>query len=133
MVTPQELTWAWEQQLPMRVYDLRPPDERKQSPLSKAQVVEGKTMPERLERLRKELQPKPEQAATPAQESKGTTVIILPMANDDRFVERWRRDLPGDIRFLAGGYAAWLANPDKSLKLGDTCPTCPGGSGGTRK
>lgn len=131
MVTPEELIWARENRVPLQVLDLREQRERELAPLAEVAVVTGATLVERIARLRELLKVAAKSAPAGKLERSATTVVILPLAGDaTEALERAVRDLPGDVRYLEGGQATWMANPDKRLKLGDACPTCPGGTGG---
>ena len=131
MVTPEELTWARENRAPLQVLDLREQKERELAPLVEVVVVTGATLTERIIRLRERFKGEAKSAPARKLERSATTVVILPLAGDGTgALEKAVRDLPGDVRYLEGGQAAWMANPDKRLKLGDACPTCPGGTGG---
>jgi len=127
MVTPEELTWARARRIPLQILDLREQKERNLVSFPDAVELPGATMPERIMRLKERL--KGEAQASPVGQAgrANTTIVILPLTADAvAILERAARELPGDLRYFEGGQAAWMANPDKRLKLGDSCPTCPG-------
>lgn len=126
-VMPDEITWAQENHIPLRIFDLRDEGERAQGPVTQAEPVEGAALPERLEKVKGKLIPQKKGLAAKL-EKPVTTILVFPAAADPRPVlERTFREIPGEVRYLEGGYAAWAAKPDKSMTTVGTCPTCPGG------
>lgn len=133
-VMPEDIAWASENKIPLRVLDLRDLAEQSQGPVKMARNVEGKNFAERLVKVKELLDPG-KKGLTAKLEKPVPTVLVLPTAVDPRPVlERALRGSAGDVRYLAGAYAAWAAKPDKNL-IGarGACPTCPAAApGGTK-
>lgn len=134
-VVPDEIRWAAENRVQLRILDLRDKDEQASGAVPQAVAVEGKNLSERLEKVRKMLIAGEKKGLTAKLEKPVSTVLVFPMATDPRPVlEGSFRGIAGDIRFLEGGYAAWNAKPDKKITAArGGCSTCPGGvPGGTK-
>jgi rhodanese-related sulfurtransferase len=133
-VLPDDVAWAQENRIPLRLFDLRDKAEQAQGPVSQAQAVEGKSLPERLEKVKAMVATTEKKGLSAKLESGVTTVLVFPTAVDPRLaLERHFRGVAGDVRFLEGGYAAWAAKPDKQLSSVGACPTCPGVKPGGEK
>lgn len=130
-VMPDEIKWAQENRIPVRVFDLRDEGERAQGPVPQALTVEGAGLAERLQKLKEKLTP-PKKGLAARLEKPAAIVLVFPTAADPRSVlERSLRDIPADVRYLEGGYAAWAAKPDKRITTTQgACPTCPNGKPG---
>lgn len=133
-VMPEDIAWAQENRIPLRIFDLRDKVEQDKGPVLQSQSVNGASPAERLEKV-KEMMAKEEKKGLAARLDKSaTTILIMPAATEPRtLLERSFRGISGDIRYLEGGYAAWAARPDKSITAVGTCPTCPGGVSGGKK
>lgn len=133
-VMPEDIGWALGNRIPLRAFDLRDKGEQVQGPIQQAQAVEGKTLAERLEKVKEILTGMGEKGLAARLEKPMTIILVFPTATDPRPVlERSFREVPGDVRYLEGGYAAWAARPDKKITTVGTCPTCPGGVLGGKK
>lgn len=134
-VMPDDIRWAQEHQIPLKVLDVRDPGEQVQGPVQQAQAVEGKSLAERLEKVKEMLTRDGKKGLAAKLEKPVTTIIVFPTATDARPVlEHYFRGVPGDVRYLAGGYAARAAKPDRNLiSARGTCPTCPAGVSGGNK
>lgn len=126
-VMPEEIKWAQENSIPLRIFDLRDQTERSRGVVEKVVVVEGADIPARLESLKAILVSQKNGLAARLEET-ATIILVFPTGADPRvMLERTFREIPGDVRFLEGGFAAWAAKPDKSLTTRGTCSTCSGG------
>ncbi|HEY6871729.1 MAG TPA: rhodanese-like domain-containing protein [Geobacteraceae bacterium] len=133
-VMPDDITWAQNNRIPLRIFDVRGEAEQAQGPVSQAQAVEGNNLPERLEKVKTIIGVAGKKGLAAKLEDSATTILIFPTAVDPRpALERYLRGVPGDVRFLEGGYAAWAARPDKSISAVGACPTCPGAKRGGEK
>ena len=133
-VMPEDIAWAQEHRIPLRVLDLRDLAEQVLGPVGMSRNVEGKNFAERLEKV-KELLDQGKKGLTAKLEKPVPTVLVLPTAVDSLPVlERTLRGSTGDVRYLAGAYAAWAAKPDKNtIGTQRVCPTCPSSvPGGTK-
>lgn len=130
-VMPDELKWAQENRIPFKIFDLRDGDERKQGEVPQAFALEGADLPDRLRKVKGLLAPKKKGLAGKL-DKPATIVLVFPTGVDPRpLLERSFRDVPGDVRYLEGGYAAWEARPAKRISTTTgACPTCPGGVAG---
>ena len=129
MVTPEELAWARENRVALRIYDLRDKDERDRSPIRDATPLAGTNLTERLEKMKGLLMPQ-KKALAGKLEKPATMILILPLASEAKEVAaRVLYDLSVDVRCLDGGYAAWMAKPESKVVTDASCPVCPGGKG----
>lgn len=130
-VSLAELQWAQENNLPLRIFDLRGQEEQSRGRIKNAETMAGKDLQARLEQAAGLLARK---GGTPLslQPEKGAIgILVFPVAADAAaMLEQNARLFPGDVRYLAGGLVAWLFKPDKELKSVDKCPTCPGAAPG---
>lgn len=134
VVMPGDLEWARENRIPLRLFDLRDKSEQAKGPVAQSQSVEGKTLDERLGKVKAMLTGGQKKGLAARLDKPATIVLVFPAANDPRPVlERLFRGIPGDIRYLEGGYAAWAAKPDKNVSTVGACPTCPGAASGGKK
>ncbi len=130
-VMPDDLTWAAENRITVRIFDLREKLEQTQGPVAQAQAVEGKNLQIRLENVKEMVTKERKKGLGAKLERPATTILVFPTAADPRpLLERSFAGIPVDLRYLEGGYAAWAAKPDKKIKTVGACPTCPGGASG---
>jgi len=130
-VMPDDIDWALAKRVPLRIYDLRDRGEQAQGLVREAQVVEGKNLGERLEKVKAMVTISGKKGLTARLEKPVTIIMVFPTGiSPNQALERSFRGVPGDIRFVEGGYAAWAAKPDKSLSTVGVCPTCPKGAPG---
>jgi rhodanese-related sulfurtransferase len=134
-VMPDDIRWAATNHIRLRILDLRDKGEQTQGPVPQALVVEGKSLAERLERAKEMMKKIEKKGLSSKLEKPATIVLVFPAATDPRPVlESSWKGITGDVRFLAGGYAAWNAKPDKKISSSrGGCPTCPGGISGGKK
>lgn len=128
-VMPDELNWAQENRIPLRIFDLRDRDERTQGAVPQALVVEGANLAERMKKVREIMVKSRKKGLAAKLEKPATCILVFPTAVDPRpILERSINELTGDVRYLEGGYAAWVAKPEKRVtNTQGGCPTCPGG------
>ena len=134
-VMPDDIRWAMENRVHLRIFDLRDKDEQARGPVAQALAVDGKNLPERLEKVKTMLTATEKKGLTAKLDKPVSTILVFPTATDPRPVlESSLRGVTRDIRFLEGGYAAWNAKPDKKVTGSrGGCPTCPGGVPGGKK
>jgi rhodanese-related sulfurtransferase len=134
-VMPDDILWAMENHVPLRILDLRDKDEQVRGPVPQALAVDGKSLPERLEKAKEMMEMIEKKGLSSRLEKPATTILVFPAAVEPRPVlESSLRGITGDVRFLEGGYAAWNAKPDKKVTSNrGGCPTCPGGVSGGKK
>jgi rhodanese-related sulfurtransferase len=124
-VTADEIRWAMETKIPVKIFDLTSSPGRADS-IRNSEPVSGKDVPERVEKLR-ELLKKGEGKGLSDRLKKPPAIVLVFSASEDaaRLVEKIRLDSKGDVRYLIGGYEAFMAGKDKQAKAA-ACPTCPG-------
>lgn len=133
-VMPEDIGWALENRIPLRIFDLRDKGDQVQGPVQQAQVVEGKNLAERLQKVKELVTGMGKKGLTARLEKPVTNILVFPIATDPRPVlERSFREVTADIRYLEGGYAAWAAKPDKKTNAVGACPTCPNGASGGKR
>jgi rhodanese-related sulfurtransferase len=133
-VMPEDIAWAQENRIPLRIFDLRDKGEQDKGPVLQSQSVNGASLAERLEKVKEMMANEEKKGLAARLDKSATTILIMPAATEPRIqLERSFRGISGDIRYLEGGYAAWAARPDKTLNTVGTCPTCPGGVSGGKK
>jgi rhodanese-related sulfurtransferase len=130
VVMPDEIKWAQDNRISLRIFDLRDEGERAQGPIVQARAVEGDGLLERLNKVKEMIVTPPKEGLSAKLEKSAPIILIFPTAADPRPMLEWSfRDLPGDVRFLEGGFAAWAARPDKRIATTPgVCPACPGGT-----
>jgi rhodanese-related sulfurtransferase len=133
-VMPDDVDWALENHIPLRIFDLREKGDQELGPVREAQAVAGKNLAERLEKVKAMLTVAGGKGLAARLEKPATVVLVFPTATDPRpLLERSFRLVVGDLRFMEGGYAAWAAKADKNLTTVGVCPTCPKGTPGGKK
>jgi rhodanese-related sulfurtransferase len=134
-VMPDDIRWAMENRVHLRILDLRDKDEQSRGPVPQALAVEGKSLLQRLEIAKGMMRIVGKKGLGSRLEKPVTTILVFPAAVDPRPVlESSPGGIAGDVRFLEGGYAAWNAKPDKKVTSNrGGCPTCPGGTPGGKK
>jgi rhodanese-related sulfurtransferase len=125
---PGELRQAKKAGLKFEVYDLRSQEEAEQGPIADSFVLPGKGLEERLVNLQSSLAKKGQGGLAAKLKMPVPVVVVLPAAAEARqLYQRYLWGLPGEVRVLEGGYAAWKANRGQmSISNVDGCATCPG-------
>jgi rhodanese-related sulfurtransferase len=133
-VMPDDIEWALEKRIDLKIYDLRDKSEQAPGPVNQAMTVEGKNLSERLEKVKGLMTSGGGKGLGAKLEKTATAILVFPATTEPLpLLERIFRDVAGDIRFLEGGYAAWAVRPDKDVAAKGTCPTCPAGASGGKK
>lgn len=133
-VLPEDIRWAQEQRIALRIFDLRDKEELQNGTVQQALTVEGKGLVERLETVKKIITGNEKMEIITKLDKPQTNILIFPAVVDPRpYMVRSFRGKSGDFRFLEGGYAAWSARPDKSVRTVGVCSTCPQGVYGGEK
>ncbi len=124
-VTADELRWAVENKIPVKIFDLTGVEGREDK-IANSEPISGKDTPERIERLRELLKEKEDKDLSAKLKKPRTIVLIFPSSADAaKLIEKIRLDTKDDIRYLVGGYEMFIAKKDRLAKA-KSCPTCPG-------
>lgn len=137
-VAKEELKWAIDSGIPIKIYDMRDPGAVKAGSISKAMTVEGSDLAVRIDNLKKQLK-KPPPLGPPL--AKGgnrggdlskrlegpPTVVLVFSANDDAqsLADRAAFGAYGDVRYLQGGYETWMSKVEDRKMISQGCPSCP--------
>jgi len=126
-VTSDELKWALAQSLQMKLYDLRDAKEQKKGALRTSEPVAGKTVAERIEKLKKMLSGGKKKKDLAAKMKKTQPVVLVFSASDDAegYVRKLLQGTNMDVRYLIGGYEATISDKIRSQQTVGDCPTCP--------
>lgn len=124
-VTADELAWALDEGVPVKVFDVREKTERERYPVRDGVVVPGAYFSERTRNLKTLLIEQQKNVLAGKLEKATVTVLVLPMHADARQeVESALFGVHGDVRILDGGYAAWLAKPESRVQTEPGCVAC---------
>ncbi len=138
-VTKEELRWAIDSGIPVKIYDMRDSEAVKAGSMSGARTVEGNDLAARIDNLKKLLK-KPTPLTSPSNKGgklKGDdlskrlegppTVVLVFSANDDSqsLADKAAFGAYGDVRYLQGGYETWAVKTEDRVKISGGCPTCP--------
>jgi rhodanese-related sulfurtransferase len=126
-VTAKELVWALDNDVSMKVLDVRDESARGSGSIAASQPVAGKNMEERLSTLRARL------AGSGSLSEKlrggGPVVLISSASGDaDEMARLLALELGMDVRYLQGGYEAYVVQVtgrSGEKKTVGQCPTCP--------
>lgn len=128
-VTSNEIEWAFEHKALFKLYDLRSAKKREKEPLKNSEAIPGKTLEERVEKLKRLLsgdgKKKKDLAARIAKKQQ---IVLVFSASDDGETHT-RKVLQGakyDVRYLIGGYEAMVSERIRGKQTSGSCPTCPG-------
>lgn len=127
-VTAAELKWALANSVAMKIYDLRDAKTRKQGVVQGSEIVSGKTLQERTEKLKKRLANDGKKNLA-ARMKKPQPVVLIFAASDDApvYTRTIAENVRGDIRYLIGGYESMITDRLRKQQTSGGCPTCPGG------
>lgn len=116
-VTPEELAWARKSGVALKIYDLRETPDREKYPVKEGIAPGGEGIAERLNKLKELLLQQQRQTLAKKLEKPVPAILVLPMHQDAREqVEHALFGIPGDLRYLDGGHAAWMANPERVVQ-----------------
>lgn len=108
-VRARDVRWAVENKVPLDILDLREKKEFEKGTVPGSTMVEGKTVAERIEVVRKKLNSGKKDLVSMLVASK-TTVLILPSSTRaDKVFDKSFFGIKADVRYLEGGYLAWSA------------------------
>ena len=125
-VNDDDIAWARRHGVPVVVYDLRDAVERERGGFPDAHPVTGTNFTARLAQLPILLKSPAAGGLAARLKQPAPVVLILPDRTADRaLAERTVRNVPGDIRFLAGWAVPTSAAVTQPTVIG-ACPTCPG-------
>jgi rhodanese-related sulfurtransferase len=127
-VRPQEVVKARKLKVKMELFDLREGEETLENPLSDANIIPGKTLEGRLEKLVKILEKQYRKGLGAKLKQQPVSVVVLPAATDAQRIYRqhlWQ--VSGDVRVLDGAYLVPRKGERETVTSGSGCPTCPGG------
>ncbi len=127
-VTADELKWALAQLVPFKLYDLRNAGEREREQLQGSESVEGKTIVERVEKLKTMLAGNEKKKDLATRIKKPQPIVLVFSASDDAegFTRKVLQGTRRDIRYLIGGYEAMISEKLRGQQTSGACPTCPG-------
>ena len=124
-VMPEELVWARKNGIPIKIYDLRDKIDCQQYPVQDSIHLGGKTVAERLQQLKELLINQQRLTLSRKLEKLTTIVLVLPMADEvNKQVENIVFDIKADVRYLDGGYAAWMVKPERKTVTDLNGPVC---------
>ena len=124
-VMPEELVWARKNGVPLKIYDLRDKSDSQQYPVQDSILLNGKTGVERLKQLRDLLLQQQQLTLSRKLEKLTSVVLVLPMAGEvKKQVENTIFDIQADVRYLDGGYAAWMVKPERKTVIDLNGPVC---------
>lgn len=128
-VTADELKWALEHSALLRIYDLRDAKARKQGAVQKSEAVAGKTVAERVEKMKGLLATGKTQKKKDLAErmKKPEPVVLVFSASDDAegYTRKIMQGVKADVRYVIGGYEATVSEKVRGQKTAGSCPTCP--------
>lgn len=127
-VNAGDFKWALAQPVPMKVYDLRDAKEQKLGAIRNAEAVAGKTVAERVEKLKTMLKTGDRSKDLASRMKKPQSVVLVFPASADAegFTRKVLLTAKADIRYLIGGYEATVSDQTRGIKTAGACPTCPG-------
>ncbi len=125
-VSADELRWAIQNEIPLTIYDMRGRQGLEKDRIQNSEPVLGNSINERVEKL-KELLHKEESKDITNKLTKPRTIVLILSGPEDAagLIERALYDTRDDIRYLTGGYEAYMSGKDKQVKAPGGCPTCP--------
>lgn len=124
-VNPEELKWALEKSVPLKLYDMRDAKEQKAGMLKNSEAIAGETIQERVEKLKSMLPAKEKSKNLSEKIQKSEPVVIVFSAKSDAesLMQKLMLYTNADIRYLIGGYESM--DPKRAPQTMGTCPTCP--------
>jgi rhodanese-related sulfurtransferase len=125
-ITSDELKRVISGKMPIKIFDMRNQSDTKKGRISGSESVKGKDIREKAENL-KALLKKGGSGDLSSKLKKAQTMVLVFSLSDD--VERYVLDIShnskADIRYLIGGYEAFITDKHRQIASGDSCPTCP--------
>lgn len=134
-VAMEDVLWAQQQKVPLRILDLRDADERAKGPVADSEAIRGRDVRQRLAAVAARLRRHDGGDVTRQLEKPATTILVFPLAEDAKaLLGRYALQIVDDVRYLEGGVVAWSANPGKK-GAAVACPVCSavGTAGGNWK
>lgn len=127
-VTADELKWALAQAVSMKLYDVRDQQAREKGKLQNSEMVKGKTVQDRIEKLKKMLASGTKSKDLATRMKKPQPVVLVFSASDDAegYVRTVVQGTNMDVRYLIGGYEATISDKLRGQQTTGACPTCPG-------
>lgn len=123
-VMVRELRWAIENGVSLRLLDLRGKEEAKEGTIPGSELVKGKSLEKRLKAAKRLMAESRKKGLAGKLQETVTAVLVLPPLMDVQGgLSGYFSGVPGDIRYLDGGYVSWAAKRDTKT-LGE-CPVCP--------
>jgi rhodanese-related sulfurtransferase len=125
---PDDLRWAMERKIPLRIIDLRSEQERDNGPLPEAgEIMEGRDLSEKLVKATELLQVAAKPGLADQLEKKPLPVIIFPAGSDvHSLYQAHFLALPENVRVMEGGYLTWPVRRERITKSTvEGCATCP--------
>jgi rhodanese-related sulfurtransferase len=124
-VSTDDLRWAIENKIPLKIYDMRDTGGTATKDSQDFEPVPGKSINERIKNL-KGLLNKGQNSGIADSLKKPQTIVLLFSAADDAgsLIEKIFYNAKDDVRYLIGGYEAFVSVKDKRGKVMGSCPTC---------
>jgi rhodanese-related sulfurtransferase len=126
-VTADELKWALHEAVSLKIYDLRDEKEVKRGTISGSQAIAGKSVSERIEKLRSIIGGEKKKDLASRMKKQQPVLVVFAVSEDaEGHMRKIQQGIKGDIRYLIGGYEATVAGKLRHQKKSGSCPTCPG-------
>lgn len=126
-VTTEELKWALSSKAQLKVFDMRDKKDTQKGKIQGSETVSGSNVEERIEKLKKLLKKEDNKNIADKLKKQQTIVLVYSASeNAETCTEKLLHNVKGDIRYLIGGYEAFIRGKDKEIKTVGSCPTCPG-------
>ncbi len=124
-LTVGELKWAFSNNIPVKIFDMRDASEREKGRMENSKPVSGKNINKRMEELKDML--KKEKGGLSAGLGKTKTIVLVFSASEDAegLIRKKLHGTNADIRYLIGGYESFIAKDEAHVKITGACPTCP--------
>lgn len=126
-VTADELKWALDQAVSLKIYDVRDEKEIKRGAIPGSQAIAGGSVAERIEKLRSIIGDGKKKDLAARMKKQQPVVVVFAVSEDaEGHVRKIRQESKGDIRYLIGGYEATVSGKLRQQMKSGSCPTCPG-------
>lgn len=125
VVTPVELKKAFEINSRADIFDLRPEEEFRKGTVPGAVSIKGRDIAERTLNLKKQIEENEKKYG--GLEREEAIVLILPESQHPRQIEQNIPHAKTEVRYLLGGFGAWVAlHSGREVKTVGDCPYCGG-------
>jgi rhodanese-related sulfurtransferase len=126
-VNADEVKWALVHAVPFKLYDLRDGKDRQRAPMKNSEAVAGKTIEDRIEKLKHALSGSEKRKDLASRISKKQQIVLVFSASADAagYTQRILQVARNDVRYLIGGYEAMVSERTPGQHTAGSCPTCP--------